>query len=52
MSYSTITRLFLFVVLSAVTGQVEAKGFWHALKNWVDSADIIRPICICPRKGL
>ena len=40
MSYSTITRLFLFVVLSAVTGQVEAKGFWHALKNWVDSADI------------
>ncbi|MBR5070130.1 MAG: DUF4421 family protein [Bacteroidales bacterium] len=40
MSSSTSTRLVVLVLLTAMVGQVKAEGFWQALKNWVDSADI------------
>ncbi len=40
MSYSSFTRLSLVVMLCSFTGRMEAKDFWRALKNWVDSADI------------
>ncbi|MBR5717175.1 MAG: DUF4421 family protein [Bacteroidales bacterium] len=40
MSSSTSTRLVVLFLLTAMVGQVKAEGFWRALKNWVDSADI------------
>lgn len=33
-------RLILLALLSVMTVEAQAEGFWHALKNWVDSADI------------
>ena len=40
MSRTFILRLMLLVLLSASTVKAQADGFWRALKNWVDSADI------------
>lgn len=33
-------RLILLALMSVMTVEAHAEGFWHALKNWVDSADI------------
>ena len=40
MSRMFFLRLLLLVLLSAATLEAQADGFWRALKNWVDSADI------------
>lgn len=40
MSRMFFLRLLLLVLLSAATPEAQADGFWRALKNWVDSADI------------
>ena len=40
MSRMFYLRLLLLVLLSAATPEAQADGFWRALKNWVDSADI------------
>ncbi len=35
-----VIRLLLLSFLFMLAGEAHAKGFWRALKNWVDSADI------------